>query len=397
VFILGLDGSAPVPLVRGGGAAWSPDGDTIVYVSRCDVRATTPEGLHDRNLVDLRSVQPQTGRCRDGVLVWSPDGRKLAALANGLFEMNADGSNARLVSDHTASGLTWQPVPLAPPMEGVMAAAPINGQAAPSTRYGMMRKWRNPKGMTTIEIDGRPPDATELWDRVSSYGHFTAMQVRGRKARGVALHLERLEAANLEAFGVGLDAERVRVLVRHALGDTQDASLRVYIFETPTEPTTLVTVKPPGEMATPQRLRSARYQRPAAHIKHVTTDQGLYRKQAQRDGGDDALLIGEHGIVSETTFANIGFFDESGVVWPDAPLLHGITMRLLERTLPEAGVPTRRATVSLADIPSFRGAFLTNARGIAAVSSVDDMILPDGRERLKTLHDAYASVSWDTI
>ena len=98
VFILGLDGSAPVPLVRGRGAAWSPDGHTIAYLSRCDVRATTPEGLHDRSLVDLRSVQPQTGRCRDGMLVWSPDGRKLAALATGLFEMNADGSNARLVS-----------------------------------------------------------------------------------------------------------------------------------------------------------------------------------------------------------------------------------------------------------------------------------------------------------
>jgi WD40-like Beta Propeller Repeat len=112
VFIVGLDGSAPVPLVPGRGAAWSPDGHTIAYLSRCDVRATTPEGLHDRSLVDLRSVQPQTGRCRDGMLVWSPDGRKLAALATGLFEMNADGSNARLVSDHTnASRMTWQPVP----------------------------------------------------------------------------------------------------------------------------------------------------------------------------------------------------------------------------------------------------------------------------------------------
>jgi branched-subunit amino acid aminotransferase/4-amino-4-deoxychorismate lyase len=253
------------------------------------------------------------------------------------------------------------------------------------------------EGVTTIEIDGRTPDASELWDSVSSYGHFTAMQVRGGKARGVALHLRRLEAANLEAFGVGSDAERVRVLIRHALGDKQDASLRVYIFETPTEPTTLVTVKPPGEIAAPQRLRSARYQRPVPHIKHVTTDQGLYRQQAQRDGFDDALLTGEHGIVSETTFANIGFFDGSGVVWPDAPLLHGITMQLLERTLPGVGVPTRRATVSLADISSFQGAFVTNARGIACVSSVDDMILPDGSARMKTLRDAYASVPWDTI
>ncbi len=123
VFILGLDGSAPVHLVRADDAAWSPDGDTIAYLSRCDVRATTSEGLHDRSLVDLRSVKPETARCSGGGVVWSPDGRKLAALAfrrsadnvyrsQGLFEMNADGSNARLVSDHTSAyGLTWQPVP----------------------------------------------------------------------------------------------------------------------------------------------------------------------------------------------------------------------------------------------------------------------------------------------
>ena len=115
--------------------------------------------------------------------------------------------------------------------------------------------------MTTIEIDGRPPDASELWDSVSSYGHFTAMQVRGGKARGVGLHLQRLEAANLEAFAVGLDAERVRALVRHALGDTQDASLRVYIFETPAEPT-------PWSPSS----RPVRWQRPSASVLRDTSD-----------------------------------------------------------------------------------------------------------------------------
>jgi Tol biopolymer transport system component len=113
VFILGLDGSAPVRLVRAADAAWSPDGNTIVYLSRCDVRATTSEGLHDRSLVDLRSVKPETAWCSGGGIVWSPDGRKLAALApQGLLVMNADGSHARLVPARLGGvGLTWQPVP----------------------------------------------------------------------------------------------------------------------------------------------------------------------------------------------------------------------------------------------------------------------------------------------
>jgi len=44
----------------------------------------------------------------------------------------------------------------------------------------------------------------------------------------------------------------------------------------------------------------------------------------------------------------------------------------------------------------FEGAFLSNARGIAAVSQVDRVSLPI-HERMKTVVDAYDSVPWDTI
>lgn len=256
--------------------------------------------------------------------------------------------------------------------------------------------------MTHIEIDGVPPAPDQLWATVSAYGHFTAMQVRNGKTRGLALHLRRLEAANREAFGVGLDGARVRALVRHALGDTKegdtrDASVRVYVFEAPGEPATMVTVKAPAEMATPQRLQSAHYQRPDAHIKHVTTDQGHYRRHAQRNGFDDAILVGPNGVVSESTLANIGFFDGAAVVWPDAPMLHGITMQLLERELAGRGVPSRRSTVRLQDTASLDGAFLCSARGIAAVTAVDHTSLPVESQGLSVLAEAYASVTWDRI
>jgi len=258
---------------------------------------------------------------------------------------------------------------------------------APATSYSPLR----------IEIDGRRANAEQLWSTVSAYGHFTAMQVRGGRTRGLALHLDRLEAANRELFDVGLDRERVRGLILRALRGLEDASVRVYVFESGEEPAIMVTVKQPGGVSTPQRLQSVRYQRPDAHLKHLATDQGYYSRLARRKGFDDALLTGCDGIVSEVAIANIGFFEGSGVVWPNAPLLRGITMQLLERKLPEFGVTSRHATVRLGDIASFEGAFLSNARGVAVVSQVDDITVPMQAERIKTIVDAYASVSWDTI
>jgi branched-subunit amino acid aminotransferase/4-amino-4-deoxychorismate lyase len=248
-----------------------------------------------------------------------------------------------------------------------------------------------------IEIDGEPVNAEALWSTASAYGHFTAMQVRGGQTRGLALHFERLEAANRQLFGTGLDAERVRGLIRHALRDVEDASVRIYVFESEPEPATMVTVKEPGGISTPQRLQSVRYQRPDAHIKHLATGQAFYSRLARRNGFDDALLTASDGLVSETAIANIGFFDGSGVVWPDAPLLRGITMQLLERALPQLGIPAARASVRLQDLTSFEGAFISNARGVAAVSEIDSTTLAVPSQRLQTVADAYASVPWEPI
>ena len=248
-----------------------------------------------------------------------------------------------------------------------------------------------------LEIDGRQVGAEAAMSIAAGFGHFTAMQVRDGRTRGLALHLARLERANRELFGVSLDGERVRTLIRHALGRIVDASVRVYVFETEAEPATMVTVKAPGGVRSPQRLLSVRYQRPDAHLKHLATEQGYYTRLAQRQGFDDALLTDDGGIVSESATANIGFFDGAGVVWPDAPMLHGVTMQLLERTLPDRGVPSRRATIRLSDIPSFEGAFLSYARGVAVVSGVDDVDLPANGARMRILEDAYDAVPWDPI
>jgi branched-subunit amino acid aminotransferase/4-amino-4-deoxychorismate lyase len=246
--------------------------------------------------------------------------------------------------------------------------------------------------VNAIEIDGMATDEVAFTEATAPEGHFTAMQVRDGRARGVALHVRRLSTANRELFDADLDGDHVRALIRHALGDIQDASVRVYIHARSPEPAIVVTVKPPAEILTPQRLGSVRYLRPDARLKLVHTEQGRYRELVQRDGFDDALLTGPDGRVSETSMANIGFFDETGVVWPDAPMLRGITMQLLE-----GAVLTRRAAIPVSDVGTFDGAFLSNARGLAVVTAVDDVELPTPQGRMRELADAYAAIPWDAI
>ncbi|GAB3960291.1 aminotransferase class IV family protein [Actinoallomurus acanthiterrae] len=260
-----------------------------------------------------------------------------------------------------------------------------------------------PPAPLRLEIDGAPPTADGLWHLAAvNYGHLTVMQVRGRRTRGLELHLARLDAANRELFGSGLDGELVRERIRHALGDDiHDATIRLTVFQ----PwgvggvSMMVIVRPPGGMpAAPQGLRTVGYQRPVAHIKHVGAfGQIHFGMAAGRAGFDDALLTGPDGVISETAIANIGFFDGASVVWPDAPLLEGITMQLLERTLAERGIPSRRRTVRVADLASFDMAFVGNSGGVAPVGRVDDLTLPVDPGLVKTLTEAYESVPWDLI
>lgn len=247
-----------------------------------------------------------------------------------------------------------------------------------------------------IEIDGAAASPEDLWAlAASNYGHFTAMQVRERATRGLDLHLSRLAAGTVELFDAELDTERVRALIRHALRDDLDASVRVYVFG----PSVLVSVLPPAPAPTsPQRLKSVPYQRPVAQVKHTGGfGQAYFIRQARNEGYDEALLTGPGGVVSEGAITNVGFFAGAGVVWPDAPQLAGITMQLLERQLAGRGVPIRRAPVRLADLGGFDAAFVSNSHGVALVGWIDDVPFPAPAEKLAVLTEAYDAVPWDAL
>jgi branched-subunit amino acid aminotransferase/4-amino-4-deoxychorismate lyase len=241
-----------------------------------------------------------------------------------------------------------------------------------------------------VEVDGRAATAEQLSRlAMSNFGHHTAMQVRGGRVRGLRLHLDRLDAATRELFGVGLDGDRVRDHIRHAVG-AEDASVRVIVFQ---PPSIMVGVRTPTDpTAAPQRLRSVRYQRPVAHIKHLGGfAQTYYRRLVARDGYDEALLVGPDGLVCEGAITNIAFFDGTEVVWPDAPALHGVTMQLLQ------GLPSRSSPVHLADLHGYQAAFVTNSIGIAPVGQIDDLTFAVDHELMKTVTEIYESVPWDPI
>jgi branched-subunit amino acid aminotransferase/4-amino-4-deoxychorismate lyase len=251
-----------------------------------------------------------------------------------------------------------------------------------------------------IEIDGHPATPKQLRLLVpATYGHFTAMQVRGGRVRGLELHLNRLDAANRELFGTGIDREQVRAHVRRALRTDRDASVRVHVVDRDGGTLVLVTVRPPGGMpGRPLALLPVPYQRALPHIKRTNDfGQAYYRRLAARNGCDDALLTGPGGVVSECGIANLACFDGTSVVWPDAPALAGITMQLLEPRLAGAGLPTRRGPVHLSDLDARRPVFVTNARGIAPVDRIDDRPVPVDRELMRVLDDVYGSVPGEPI
>ncbi|MEU0298759.1 aminotransferase class IV [Streptomyces sp. NPDC006175] len=229
------------------------------------------------------------------------------------------------------------------------------------------------------EFDGRPATGDDLRiPAFASYGHFTAMQVRDRTVRGLALHLERLDSANRELFGLPLEGERVRELIGHALDGAgrHDASVRVHGFMPPgsTAPVPMVTVREPvPEDRTPRSLMSVPFARSLPHIKRPGEFcQTYYGQQARRAGFDEALLTSPGGMVTEGSITNIGFWDGASVVWPDAPALTGITMTLLESGLAGTDRPSVRHGVTLDGLGAYRAAFVTNSQGIAPVHRIDD-------------------------
>jgi branched-subunit amino acid aminotransferase/4-amino-4-deoxychorismate lyase len=248
----------------------------------------------------------------------------------------------------------------------------------------------------TIEVDGRQADQAtiSLLDH-EGWGHFTAMQVREGRVRGLDLHLSRLAAAHHEVYGRALDGQQVRARIRHALGARLHASVRVYGYWAGL----IVTVRAPQDTPDrPHSMTAVHFQRPLARLKHVGSwGQGRFRQLALDGGFDESLLVDETGRISEGTITNVGFWRDGTVIWPQAPKLDGITMLILRRQLAAAGVPQAEEPVRVQDLPGQHGMILCNSRGWAPVGRVDDLKIPQDEAFTAAIAAAINACPWDEI
>jgi branched-subunit amino acid aminotransferase/4-amino-4-deoxychorismate lyase len=259
-----------------------------------------------------------------------------------------------------------------------------------------------------IEVNGAPATVDDLRHLVqTNYGHFSAMRVQDGGVRGLDLHLDRIEVATSELFGAPIGRERVRDCIRHAIaGSAVPLSLRVNVFartldrERPAvavAPDILVSVAPASSPSTsPLRVKAFRFTRTLAHVKHVGTFPLFhYRRLAQQAGFDDALFVDDGGCIEEGSIWNIGFFDGEGVVWPDAPQLAGVSMRLLQAGLAKNAVPSSSQRIALADVGRYRSAFFTNSStAVRLISHIGDVafeVEPALAARLLGFHDGNPS------
>ncbi|GAA3651930.1 aminotransferase class IV family protein [Nonomuraea antimicrobica] len=247
-----------------------------------------------------------------------------------------------------------------------------------------------------VAVDGELMGAEALLMLEARYGHFTAMQVRDRGVRGLELHVERLERANRELFGGGLDRAAVLGSILAVLGDdVRDASVRVYVVEAGGRPRVVATRMPPHTAPKgPLRVLPVVYQRYLPHVKQASGFQQTHiLRLAAREGFDEALLTTGDGLISEGAITNLGGFAGGRLVWPDAPMLHGITMRLLERM----DVPQERRPVTVADLSGFDQVFVCNSWGVMPVGQVGEVPLREDPGLVARLLEFYEGVARDPL
>ncbi len=236
----------------------------------------------------------------------------------------------------------------------------------------------------------------------AGFAHFTALQVRGRRVKGLDLHLARLKSASIELFGRAASDDTVMRSVRRAIEiGPQDQSLTVTAFSPEgeftaasgsTEPSLLVRTGPPSDGPRgPLRLSVVEHQRYHPGIKHVGEGAKThYLCKAVAQGFDDAAFVDRHGRLGEATIWNLAFWDGRSVVWPRAQVLAGTMMGMIQRQLGGLGIAQRHEDVFLDGVKRFAGAAVLNSwsPGVA-VTAFGPIAVPEAPAFMEVLRAAF--------
>lgn len=236
----------------------------------------------------------------------------------------------------------------------------------------------------------------------SGFAHFTAMQVRNRKVKGLDLHLARLQAASTAFYGRALSDEVLKSYIKTAINTgPEDQSLIVTVFSRhgeftaqsmDEEPAVLVrTALPSDGPQGPLGLSAVAHERPLATIKHAgEAGKTFYLHEAIRQGFDDAVFVDRQGRLSEATIWNIVFWDGETVIWPIAEMLTGTMMGIVRRQLERLGVPQRHEEITIARLSEIKGAAVMNSWTPAIpVKAIASTLIPEAKSFISLLHNAY--------
>ena len=133
------------------------------------------------------------------------------------------------------------------------------------------------------------------------------------------------------------------------------------------------------------------HERHVAQVKHVgEVSKTLLLRLAKERGFDDAAFMDGSGRLSEATIWNLALWDGSGVIWPEADILYGVTMQILQRQLRAQGVEQETRSIAAASIDeSFSVAVLNSWSPGIGVQSIGSRRLASTRKFLDLLHDTY--------
>jgi branched-subunit amino acid aminotransferase/4-amino-4-deoxychorismate lyase len=147
---------------------------------------------------------------------------------------------------------------------------------------------------------------------------------------------------------------------------------------------------------TAELVRDPRTMANYGHFTSMRVDRGRVRGL-----GPHLDRLDRAGEISEGSVWNVcfprGTAPATAWVWPSAPALPGIAMRLLSDALEAAGPPVETRPVAPADLAGFRAAFASNALApVQVVEQIDDMRLA-GDEEFRRLVELYEQIPEETV